>query len=147
VTPAATALVLDDLGHYEAIGAAEHLLAAGCSVTFASRFERLAPLLDVTLQTEPALARLHATHRFRFLGRQELVRAGGGRALLRSLDGGGDEEVPAELVVLVAGPLPDRALADALAGLGVEVHVVGDARGPRYLQAAIHEAHHAARGI
>jgi 2,4-dienoyl-CoA reductase-like NADH-dependent reductase (Old Yellow Enzyme family) len=147
VEPAATALVLDDVGHYEAVGAAEFLLAAGGSVTFASRFERLMPLLDLTLQTEPTLARLHSTGRFRFHGRQRLVRVGGGRALLRSLDGGRDEDVAAELVVLVAGSLPERSLADALVGAGCKVLVVGDARGPRYLQAAIHEAHHAVRGL
>ncbi len=147
VSPAATALVLDDVGHYEAVGAAEFLLAAGATVTFASRFERLMPLLDLTLQTEPTLARLHSTGRFRFRGRQRLVRVGGGRALLRALDGGPEEELPAELVVLVAGSLPERSLADALAGAGCQVLVVGDARGPRYLQAAIHEAHHAARGL
>jgi 2,4-dienoyl-CoA reductase-like NADH-dependent reductase (Old Yellow Enzyme family) len=147
VAPAATALVLDDLGHYEAVGAAEHLLAAGSRVVFASRFERLMPLLDTTLQTEPTLARLQSTGRFRFRGRQELVAVGGGRARLRSLDGGGDEEVPAEVVVLVAGSLPERSLADALGGAAFPVLVVGDARGPRYLQAAIHEAHHAAREL
>jgi len=147
VAPAATALVLDDVGHYEAVGAAEFLLAAGSSVTFASRFERLMPLLDLTLQTEPSLARLQSTGRFRFRGRQRLVQVGGGRALLRSLDGGRDEDVAAELVVLVAGSLPDRSLSDALAGAGCRILVVGDARGPRYLQAAIHEAHHAARGL
>jgi hypothetical protein len=75
------------------------------------------------------------------------VRAGGGRALLRPLDGGPEEELAAELVVLVAGSLPERSLADALAELDCKVLVVGDARGPRYLQAAIHEAHHAARRL
>jgi hypothetical protein len=75
------------------------------------------------------------------------VRVGGGRALLRPLDGGPEEDLAAELVVLVAGSLPERSLADALAGEGCRVVVVGDARGPRYLQAAIHEAHHAARGL
>jgi NADPH-dependent 2,4-dienoyl-CoA reductase/sulfur reductase-like enzyme len=144
---ASSALVLDDLGHYEAVGAAEFLLAAGARVTLASRFERLMPLLDLTLQTEPTLARLHATRRFHFRGRQELVAVAAGRARLRSLDGAGEEEVAAELVVLVAGGLPERALADELAGLACEVLLVGDARGPRYLQAAIHEAHHAARAL
>jgi hypothetical protein len=66
---------------------------------------------------------------------------------LRSLDGGRDEDVAAKLVVLVAGSLPEHALADALADVACKVLVVGDARGPRYLQAAIHEAHHAARGL
>ncbi len=147
VAPARRALVLDDVGHYEAVAAAEFLLASGSQVTFASRFERLMPLLDLTLQTEPTLARLQSTGRFRFRGRQALVQVGAGRARLRSLDGGGQEEIPAELVVLVAGSLPDHALADELAGLGCRTLVVGDARGPRYLQAAIHEAHHAARGL
>jgi 2,4-dienoyl-CoA reductase-like NADH-dependent reductase (Old Yellow Enzyme family) len=147
VAPAPTALVLDDVGHYEAVGAAEFLLDSGAGVSFASRFERLMPLLDLTLQTEPTLARLHATGRFDFRGRRRLVRVGGGRALLRPLDGGPEEDLAAELVVLVAGSLPERSLADALAGEGCRVVVVGDARGPRYLQAAIHEAHHAARGL
>ncbi len=48
----------------------------------------------------------------------------------------------AELVVLVGSNEPQRQLADELAG-ELDVSLVGDALGPRFLQLAILEGHRA----
>jgi 2,4-dienoyl-CoA reductase-like NADH-dependent reductase (Old Yellow Enzyme family) len=140
----ASALVLDDLGHYEAIGVTEYLLRAGCAVTLASRFESLCPLLDTTLQTEVLLERLALEPRYTFVARGVLVRVDGETAVLASLDGGPERTVAAELVVLVAPAFPEDSLVADLADADCTVHLIGDARGPRYLQAAIHEGYHEA---
>jgi 2,4-dienoyl-CoA reductase-like NADH-dependent reductase (Old Yellow Enzyme family) len=141
------ALVVDELGHYEAAGVAEFLLAAGSEVLLASRFQSLMPLLDLTLQTEATLARLHSSGRFQLAARRALVSVEAKTARLVDLDTGVEETQPADCVVLVAPPLPNTAVAEALDGLGCEVHLIGDARGPRFLQAAVHEAHHVARQL
>src|SRR3546814_14038068 len=41
-----TAVVFDDVGHYEAIAATEYLISKGLDVTFVTRFEVVAPQLD-----------------------------------------------------------------------------------------------------
>ena len=145
--PGGRALVVDEPGHYEAVGVAEWLLAAGSEVVLASRFQSLCPLLDLTLQTEVSLARLHATGRFRLLPRRALVAVEAEHATLVDLDTGAAEHEPADRVVLVSPPLPETTLGEALAGLGCALHVVGDARGPRFLQAAVAEAHHVALSL
>jgi 2,4-dienoyl-CoA reductase-like NADH-dependent reductase (Old Yellow Enzyme family)/thioredoxin reductase len=50
-----------------------------------------------------------------------------------------ESELPADLLVLALGRVPDRALAEALAGAGLEVHEAGDCLGPRGLEEAILE--------
>src|SRR3546814_19269691 len=52
------AVVIDDLGHYEASGAAEYLIRQGASVDFVTRHYALAPLIETAHMTDTALARL-----------------------------------------------------------------------------------------
>ncbi|MFN8544428.1 MAG: FAD-dependent oxidoreductase [Candidatus Binatia bacterium] len=64
------------------------------------------------------------------------------------VDQGGTRQTTAtDAVILAIGVQPDRALADALAGLGPEVHTIGDCREVAYLDGAIADAARVARAI
>ena len=52
-----------------------------------------------------------------------------------------ESELSADLLVLALGRIPDRALAESLADVGLEVHEAGDCLGPRGLEEAILEGH------
>lgn len=69
-------------------------------------------------------------------GEVELVHADGRR-----------EAIPASLLVLAAGRVPNDKLSAALERQGLIVHVVGDAKSPRSYGNAIHEAAYLARRI
>lgn len=141
------AVVLDDVGHYPAIGVAELLLEAGVAVAFVTRHHSLGEMVEGALMREPALRRLtgHASG-FRLMPRAHLAEVTETDALIRSLDADVEERVAADMVVLMSGNVPNTAFADALAGSGYdgEVRVVGDALAPRWLEMAIHSGHHAA---
>ncbi|MFN8628715.1 MAG: hypothetical protein U0587_22435 [Candidatus Binatia bacterium] len=47
------------------------------------------------------------------------------------------QTVAVDSVILAYGMVENRTLADALRGLGPEVHVVGDARGVGYIEGAV----------
>jgi hypothetical protein len=66
------ALVFDDVGHYEAVAAADYLIAKGVAVTFATRCSSFAPIVDSWTRAEPALERLQRG-RFRLLTRMQLL--------------------------------------------------------------------------
>ena len=141
----ATALVFDDVGHYEAIAVAEYLLERGVAVRFATPHTGIGPQTVGALMRDPALRRL-TDHRsgFTLIPRVQLLRVGEGSATLRSLDSGVDREWAADSAVVISGNAADRALAEALDGYGGEVLVVGDALAPRPIERAVHEGHHAA---
>ncbi len=144
----ATALVFDDVGHYEAIAVAEYLLEKGVAVLFATPHTGIGPQTVGALMRDPALRRL-TDHRsgFTLIPRVQLLRVGEGSVTLRSLDSGVDREWAADSAVVVSGNAADRALAEALEGYGGEVLVVGDALAPRPIERAVHEGHHAALRI
>jgi 2,4-dienoyl-CoA reductase-like NADH-dependent reductase (Old Yellow Enzyme family)/thioredoxin reductase len=50
-----------------------------------------------------------------------------------------ESELPADLLVLALGRIPERACVEALADAGLEVHEAGDCLGPRGLEEAILE--------
>jgi 2,4-dienoyl-CoA reductase-like NADH-dependent reductase (Old Yellow Enzyme family)/thioredoxin reductase len=50
-----------------------------------------------------------------------------------------ESDLPADLLVLALGRIPDRALVESLAGAGLEVQEAGDCLGPRGLEEAILE--------
>ena len=144
--PATTAVVLDELGHYEAIGAAEFLRRQGVAVTFVTRHAQMGPLLEGAMTTEPAYQRLIGPG-FELMTRSQLVEITPTTALIRSLDSGAERTVDARLVVLVSGNESEHTLADELKATGVKVRMVGDSLSARFLQVAIHEGHHAALAV
>jgi 2,4-dienoyl-CoA reductase (NADPH2) len=60
---------------------------------------------------------------------------------------GARSTVLADTVILAASPGKNLALAEALEGLGVEVHLLGDCQGVGYIEGAIMEAARIARAI
>ena len=143
---ARTALVFDDIGHYEAVAAAEWLIEKGVAVTFATRCASFAPTVETWTRAEPALQRLQAGS-FTLMTRMHLVEIRPGQCVVRPLQGTTTTVVAADLVVLVLPRTPLYALYDELQGQVPARALVGDARAPRDIQAAIREGHLAARAI
>ena len=146
--PGSQALVVDDVGQYEAVSVAEHLLQHGVHVTVATRLPMFGPLVDAAMRMTPALERLNtAPALFTALTRVTLASVRAGKATVRSLAGAPDTTVPADLVVLVTYKSPRDTLAAELAGRVPDVRLVGDALAARDLQVAIREGNDAARRI
>ena len=132
-----TALVFDDCGNYEAVGAVELLLEAGAKVCLATSFDGVAPDLFRSFQHGALVARLGAHPGFRAITRAVLERIEPDRVTVGSLDGGPRVEVDAELAVVMTGFEPQTALVDELLAAGVEVHPAGDVVAPLLLPHAI----------
>jgi 2,4-dienoyl-CoA reductase-like NADH-dependent reductase (Old Yellow Enzyme family) len=143
------AVVIDDVGHYEGVAAAEHLVTQGLSVTYVSRHASFAPGVETALMPEPALQRLsRGTFALRLRTRALAVE---GRTVVLAptyMAATNEPEIaPADVVVFVSANRPNRELYDALLGRGPAVSVVGDANAPRFLEAAVHEGHRIAAAI
>ncbi len=146
-----SAVVYDEVGHYEGIAAAEFLLTAGVAVTFITRFERIAPQMDWLTRVSPALKRFAGLGDFRLMPSSQLAEIGSGRCSVQSLHRTNEEIVSADTVVFLTAKAPLRTLYDELRAFGFQrdrnIALVGDACAPRDLQLAIAEGHHAARSI
>jgi hypothetical protein len=145
---AASALVLDAVGGFEAVTAAEHLVAGGLAVTFVTSLPSFAPAVAATCRDVPALEFLYDGD-FTLLTRHHLVEVRPGTCVVRPQQGRRTQEVPADVVVLVTPNEPERDLHDELAGTrpAGELVLIGDAASPRDLQVAIAEGHRTARAI
>jgi 2,4-dienoyl-CoA reductase-like NADH-dependent reductase (Old Yellow Enzyme family)/thioredoxin reductase len=142
------ALLVDDVGQYEAVSAAEYLLEHGVHVTVATRLPMFGPLVDAAMRMTPALERLNsAPAEFTTLTRVTLSSVRPGKATVRSLAGGAETTVAADLVVLVTYKASRNGLAVTLAGRVPDVRLVGDALAARDLQVAIRDGNDAARRI
>ena len=142
------ALVVDDVGQYEAVSVAEYLLQRGVHVTVATRLPMFGPLVDAAMRMTPALERLNsAPAEFATLTRVTLASVRPGKAMVRSLAGAADTTIAADLVVLVSYKTSRNQLASDLAGRVPDIRLVGDALAARDLQVAIREGNDAARSI
>lgn len=133
-----SAVVLDDVGHYEGIAVTEYLINAGLQVAYVTRHAGFAPLMDAAFRSEPAYARLHRSGRFHVHPRSTLTRIDAGTVTL--FDAAQDREplvLPATTVVLVGFNEPNLELRDALDGFAGPIHVIGDACSPRFIEHAI----------
>jgi hypothetical protein len=144
-----TALVLDTVGHYEALAVVEVLMSRGLSVTFLTSLPSLAPYVQTTYRDVPALERFYQLGDFTPLTRHKLVEIQQGSCLVRPLQAGPNQvnSVLADTVVLVTPNEPLRSLFDELRGELTDIHLVGDALSPRDVQHAIREGHRAARAL
>ena len=146
-TVGAQAVVFDDNGTFEAVSAADVLVAAGASVTIVSRLEQLGANIPYPPATvEASRERLFGagvqfvpTMALRSIGATEVIAASLGSDRVRTF--------PADTVVLATFHEPNRDLADLLVGRGFGVHLVGDAAGTSSIQAAIHGAASVARAL
>jgi 2,4-dienoyl-CoA reductase-like NADH-dependent reductase (Old Yellow Enzyme family)/thioredoxin reductase len=145
---ARTALVLDTVGHFEAITAAEALIARGLEVTFLTSLPSFGgPLVQATQRDISALEFLY-TGNFKVLTRHHLVEIREDTCVVRSLQGTRPSEVLADIVVLVTPNEPNREIYESLRGEDVgTVRLIGDAAAPRDMQTAIAEGHSAGRSL
>jgi hypothetical protein len=141
-----SAVVYDDVGHYEGVAAAEFLIEKGLAVTFVTSQDSFAPKLKSSLSAGPALERLSKGD-FRLITYGKLLRIGTRDAEIAHRYGGASFLTAADTVVFISHNQPNRELLDSAPTLSVEIIPVGDVRSPRFLQTAIREGHLAARGI
>ena len=142
-----TALVFDDIGHYEAIGCCEALIESGAAVTYVTRHSMFAPAVEGTGRTQAALQRFYKAGDFRILTQSALVSIDQGSARVRPLYGEHATVVSADTVVLVGYRQSLNDVWSTLQGRVPQLHIVGDALSTRDVQAAIREGHLAARAI
>ncbi|MFY9329448.1 MAG: FAD-dependent oxidoreductase [Georgfuchsia sp.] len=138
-----TAVVIDDVGHYEGLAAAEHLVKLGLSVNYVTRQRAFAPLVQMSLTNEPFEQRMqdkdfHYAIRTRALAIEDGAVVVGPVALTSDAN---QRRIPADTVVFVSHNRPNRELYEQLRERGLDVKVIGDANSPRYLETAVREGY------
>ena len=139
-TVGTTAVVYDDTGTFEAISAADVLLAAGATVTVVSRFEQLGanityPPATVEASRERLLgagARFVPAMVLQEITPTDVVAHGRGNDLVGSY--------PADTVVIATYHEPNAELGQHLREAGLSVHEAGNVAGTDTILAAIHSA-------
>ncbi len=143
-----SAVVLDDTGHYEAIGIADLLVGEGADVTFVTPFPAFGHKVEDALQVEPALERMaNADGKLTILTRHRIKSIDDDKVEVAPTFDGPGFSVAGETVVLVTPNMPMRDMYDELQDKVTSLAIVGDANSPRNLQKAIYEGHVAARGL
>jgi len=145
-TQATHALVVDDVGHYEGLAAAEHLANAGVKVTMVTRLPALAPDIRSALMVDPALERL-AEQEFSYHVGTRVLKTDGQSATLAPVTGGASWSVNADLVVFISLNRPRDELVEALEKQDLPYTLIGDANTPRFLVKAIAEANAAGAAV
>lgn len=138
-----SAVVVDDVGHYEAVAVAEYLASLGVEVYFITRHAAFAPLMAVSLRSVPALERLRRG-RFHLRTQVSLREVNDDRIIIEQNPGGSREEIPAQCLVYVGYHRANDAISRAIGNVVEQVFIVGDARSQRFLPVAMHEGHLAA---
>lgn len=145
-----TAVVIDDVGHYEGLAAAEQLIVKGLAVTYVTRLPMLAPGMQLAGMNEPFLQRMMGKP-FRHLVRTRAIGIGTDHVLVGPAHSTADdletERLAADTVVLITTNRANREIYEDLIAMGRNVRIVGDAKAPRSLEFAIHEGHLAAANI
>jgi 2,4-dienoyl-CoA reductase-like NADH-dependent reductase (Old Yellow Enzyme family)/thioredoxin reductase len=145
-----SAVVIDDVGHYEGLAAAEHLISKGLSVTYVTRLRMFAPLIQPALMNEPFLQRM-AKKPFRYRIRTRAISITPGAVVVGPAhlteDDVDTERLEADTVVLVTHNRSNREIFDALSERNHDIRVVGDANSPRFLETAIREGHLAGASV
>ena len=142
-----SAVVFDDVGHYEAIGVCEHLLERGLDVTYVTRHPIFAPEIEKTGRAQAALRRFYRLGNFRLLPETLVLAIHEGSVEVRPVEGIKPDTLPADTTVLVTYRQTFRDEWSAFAETGSHVFFVGDAMSPRNLQTAIREGHLCARSL
>jgi pyruvate/2-oxoglutarate dehydrogenase complex dihydrolipoamide dehydrogenase (E3) component len=140
------ALVIDDVGHYEGLAAAEHLVNQGLNVTMVTRLPTLAPGVRTALMTDPALERL-ANKPFTYHVGTRVLKTDGQSASLQAVTGGEIWSVNADKVVFISLNRPRDELVNVLIARGLPHRLVGDANSPRFLVRAVAEGNAAGRSV
>jgi 2,4-dienoyl-CoA reductase-like NADH-dependent reductase (Old Yellow Enzyme family) len=142
-----SAVVVDEVGHYEAIACAEYLLDKGLAVTFVTRHKMFAPGIDITLRTQSALERLYGLGDFTLRVGSHVAAARAGEAGVKPQFDARTETFPADTIVWVGIRSGQAELYEDLRTRGIDAVRIGDAVAARNLQTAIREGHLAARAL
>jgi hypothetical protein len=134
------AVVFDDTGSFEAISAADVLLAAGVSVTLVSRHDAIGARLPFPPVTVGAARERLMAGDFDFIGGHHLRSITADAVEIGVLFTDRVRRLQARTVVLVGYNEPNRDLAEALTGSGIDVHLIGDVSGRSSIMGAIHAA-------
>jgi 2,4-dienoyl-CoA reductase-like NADH-dependent reductase (Old Yellow Enzyme family) len=147
--PVTSAVVYDDTGSWEAISAAESLLARGAKVTLATRFHTFGTALpDPPSTVDAARERLLAHDDFTLIPDVIVDEITPSAVMLGVLGTSRCVDVGADCVVFVGFNESNRDLADLLPEVFAgEIYTVGDANGGRTLRQAITEGSRVARAI
>lgn len=140
------ALVLDNVGHFEAVVCAVELIRQGVAVTFVTHHPSFAPYVQSTLRHYWALEELHRGD-FTLLIHHQLVEVGQGHCLVRPLMGEKPFSVDADMVILVTPNEPLRELYDEIRAAGQPAQLIGDAWAARDILTGIADGHWAARAL
>lgn len=146
LVPSGPVVLLDDVGHMEAMSVAQYLAAHGCQVTIVSRFSEMASQIKpdwATWSGKEYLARAGVELR----NRSFISAIGDGSVTISPIDGGCDVEVQAAAVVYVTFHEPNMDLASSLGTVVNHVRVIGEARTQRFLTSAIRDGYEAGRLI
>jgi hypothetical protein len=141
------AVVYDDTGRFEAISAAEALLVAGAAVTFVTPLDLLGARMPAPMATIGAARERLFAGRFTLLTNSVIDEISAHSVRVARRGTSNVTAHPAGVVVLVGYNEPQRQLGRALAGSGIEVHVIGDADGGSTIQHAVHTAAQVGRAL
>ena len=141
------AVVYDDTATFEAISAADTLLAANAHVTIVSRLEQLGATIPYPPATvEASRERLLAagvefvpSMALREITATEVIVRGIGNELVRTF--------PADTVVIATYHEPNSEITDYLRNAGLNVHLAGNVNGTDTISAAVHGAANIARAL
>jgi len=142
-------LLLDELGHYESLDVAERLTDSGHQVHWVTRFSAIAANLEMRWEMigGPHARRLYAQD-FRFYPRRVVRELQPGQARIVPIEAADrDELIEVDSFVFLSGNVAEAALYEQLRGAGIEARLVGDAVGPRLLEAATFEGQLAVRSL
>ena len=141
-----TALVVDNVGHFEASVVAIDLIEKGLAVTMLTSTREYAPYVRTTDRDDSMLEQLYRGD-FTLLVNHKLEEIRSGECVVRPMPSNRTRTIPADLVVLVTPNMPNRELFDELKQPKGKAILIGDAKSPRDLQMAIRDGHRAARAI
>jgi 2,4-dienoyl-CoA reductase-like NADH-dependent reductase (Old Yellow Enzyme family) len=150
MAPGRTVVVVDDTGHAEAAGVAEYLLSKQCNVVFVTRFGDFAPQISIIWRSRPALRRLNGTGRFTLHTHAYISDISSeGAVQIASFVAAPVRSVRTDHIAFTGFNTARDSLATELrtCGYAGEVELIGDAKSPRYLHAAIHDGFAAAVGL
>ena len=134
------AVVFDDTGTFEALCVTDKLLANGCAVTLITRFDRIGANVPYPPATVlPSQERFMAAD-FDLITSAVPLEITETDVAIGSPHTSRKRRLPAQTVVHVTIPQPQRELADLLLKVGVQVILIGDAAGGHGIQKAIREA-------
>ncbi|BBX62533.1 NADH:flavin oxidoreductase / NADH oxidase [Mycobacterium saskatchewanense] len=142
-----SAVVFDDLAEHEGVAVAEHLLAMGCRVVYATRFSALGERVPGRNLTAGLAYRRLRVALTGILTDVVPIEIRSKAVSFEYLHGGAGPEVDADIVVLVGRNRPNRELYAALPAEGPTRIAIGDANGSFGWQRAVQEGRRAGLAV